>query len=143
MSSKQEEEDTHQKDMTSYYQSLLPDNREDQFYIDLEFIQNLCNPRYLNFLAQNGYFHQDEFLAYLKYLRYWKDPKYMKYLLFPQCLAFLDGIIDNIQFRNELTINEFVNYIHLQQGLHWVSGRSMISKQLKSNETANIEENKA
>jgi mediator of RNA polymerase II transcription subunit 31 len=114
-----------------YLQTLLPENREEQFYIDLEFIQNLCNARYLHYLAQNGYFQQEEFLKYLQYLTYWKDPQYMKYLLFPQCLAFLDAILENTQFRNELTISEFINYIHMQQGLHWVNGRSTVPDQLK------------
>jgi mediator of RNA polymerase II transcription subunit 31 len=108
-----------------YYKSLLPENREDQFYIDLEFLQNLCNARYLHYLAQNGYFQKEEFMKYLKYLRYWKEPQYMKYILFPQCLAFLDAVIDNVEFRSELTIQQFIEYIHVQQGTHWVAGRSI------------------
>lgn len=90
--------------------------------IDLEFVQNLSNARYLQFLAQQKYFEQDEFMAYLDHLRYWKRPEYCRLLLFPQCLTFLDLLIDNEKFRNELSFPEFVEHIHQQQGYHWMSG---------------------
>ncbi|XP_073874508.1 mediator of RNA polymerase II transcription subunit 31 isoform X2 [Macaca fascicularis] len=51
-----------------------------RFQLELEFVQCLANPNYLNFLAQRGYFKDKAFVNYLKYLLYWKDPEYAKYL---------------------------------------------------------------
>lgn len=93
---------------------------EDRFYIELEFVQNLANPKYLNHLAQNGYFEQESFLEFLKYLRYWKEPQYIKHIIFPQCLAFLDALIENPPFRRELALPQFVDFVHQQQGSHWM-----------------------
>ncbi|KAM7231779.1 hypothetical protein CapIbe_016540 [Capra ibex] len=56
-----------------------------RFQLELEFVQCLANPNYLNFLAQRGYFKDKAFVNYLKYLLYWKEPEYAKYL---NCLHF-------------------------------------------------------
>lgn len=98
---------------------------EERYLIELEFVQNLANPKYLNYLAQNGYFQQVEFIDYLKYLRYWKEPQYLKKLLFPQCLSFLDALIDNPQFCRELALPQFMEYVHAQQGAQWMSKDSL------------------
>ncbi|KAH7960987.1 hypothetical protein HPB49_025550 [Dermacentor silvarum] len=47
-----------------------------RFQIELEFVQCLANPNYLNFLAQRGYLKQKTFVNYLNYLQYWKKPEY-------------------------------------------------------------------
>lgn len=95
---------------------VIPDDNK-RLLIELEFVQNLSNPKYLNYLAQNGYLQQDSFINFLKYLLYWKDPKYTKLLVFPQCLSFLEALIYSPSFRRELLIPQFVDYIHQQQGL--------------------------
>lgn len=97
----------------------VPLNEGERFLIEIEFVQNLGNIRYLHFLAQTKKFDDPAFMNFLRYLRYWKQPEYMQYLVFPQCLAFLDALIDNPKFRNELLIPQFVDYCHQQQGLHW------------------------
>lgn len=40
-----------------------------RFQVELEFVQCLGNPNYLNFLAQRGYFKDPAFVNYLAYLR--------------------------------------------------------------------------
>ena len=46
-----------------------------RFQIELEFVQCLANPNYLNFLAQRGYFKERCFVNYLRYLHgYWTQP---------------------------------------------------------------------
>ncbi|XP_028643097.1 mediator of RNA polymerase II transcription subunit 31 isoform X2 [Grammomys surdaster] len=57
-----------------------------RFQLELEFVQCLANPNYLNFLAQRGYFKDKAFVNYLKYLLYWKEPEYAKYL--KNCIYF-------------------------------------------------------
>ena len=56
----------------------------------LEFIQSLASPAYLHYLATSGILYQSPFLDFLRYLRYWKEPQYAKYIIYPQCLYFLD-----------------------------------------------------
>ena len=46
--------------------------------IELEFVQCLANPAYLNWLAQNRYFDDPAFVKYLAYLQYWRRPEYSK-----------------------------------------------------------------
>ena len=43
-------------------------------------MQCLANPVYLNFLAQQKTLDRPDFVAYLAYLQYFKDPKYAKFL---------------------------------------------------------------
>ena len=46
----------------------LPSNR-DRLLIELEFVQNLANPTYLHYLAQNKYLDDEAFMAFLEYLQ--------------------------------------------------------------------------
>ena len=99
---------------------------DERFLIDLEFVQNLSNPKYLSYLAQNKYFQDAGFMKYLEYLRYFKDPKYLRHLLFPTCLRFLDELIDNSKFRQELLSPVFIEHIHAQQGITISSNASLL-----------------
>ncbi|CAI6093910.1 hypothetical protein V2G26_016972 [Clonostachys chloroleuca] len=54
-----------------------------RFEIELEFVQSLANPLYLNHLASQQLLTQPAFVAYLAYLRYWSRPPYVKYLIYP------------------------------------------------------------
>ncbi len=55
-----------------------------RFEVELEFVQCLSNPRYLNYLAQRLTLEEPSFLAYLEYLRYWKQPQYAKFIQYPR-----------------------------------------------------------
>ena len=96
-------------------ENVLPTD-EERFLIELEFIQNLSNPKYLSYLAQNRYFQDASFVEFLRYLQYFKEPKYLRHLIFPTCLTFLDQLIDNAHFRQDLLSPAFVDHIHAQQG---------------------------
>ncbi|KAH6888014.1 SOH1-domain-containing protein [Thelonectria olida] len=54
-----------------------------RFEIELEFVQSLANPYYLNHLASQKLLTQPAFVAYLAYLQYWSKPPYLKYLTYP------------------------------------------------------------
>ena len=72
----------------------LPEEQRRRFEIECEFVQSLANPHYLNcrscfkmyrkipVLAQRGYFKEDYFVSYLKYLLYWKKPEYSRFVPF-------------------------------------------------------------
>ena len=97
-------------------------NESDRFIADMEFVQALCNVRYLHYLSINKYFADPAFMAYLEYLQYWKRPEYSRLLQFPQCLKFLDVLIESENFRTELGIPSFVDFAHQQQGASWFTG---------------------
>ena len=98
-------------------QSILTDDRK-RFLLDLEFLQTLANPQYLNFLAQRNYFKNPAFINYLKYLLYFKEDNYIQYVRYPQALYFLD-LLQREQFRQELVNATYCRYIEDQQLLAW------------------------
>nr|XP_002130276.1 mediator of RNA polymerase II transcription subunit 31-like [Ciona intestinalis] len=89
-----------------------------RFQVELEFVQCLSNPNYLNFIAQRGYFKESTFVNYLEYLLYWKEPEYVKYLRYPQCLHMLE-LLQHQEFRNELVNAPCAKFIEDQMLLHW------------------------
>ncbi|KAI8472065.1 MAG: SOH1-domain-containing protein [Monoraphidium minutum] len=89
-----------------------------RFVVELEFLQCLANPFYLNWLAQNRYLEDPAFLHYLKYLDYWRQPAYAKYIKFPHCLLLLDLLLTE-QFRKSIAVAQVADDIHTQQFYHW------------------------
>lgn len=51
-----------------------------RFELELEFVQALANPYYLHSLAQQNILEQPAFINYLKYLLYWKEKDYARFL---------------------------------------------------------------
>ena len=53
-----------------------------RFELELEFVQALANPHYLESLAVQGILNQPAFVNYLKYLTYWldKDKGYSRFV---------------------------------------------------------------
>lgn len=98
-------------------QTILNDDHR-RFLLDLEFVQTLANPKYLNFLAQRNYLKNPAFINYLDYLRYFKKPEYIKHIRYPQCLYFLD-LLQHEQFRQELVQENYCRYIEDQQLYAW------------------------
>ena len=115
--------DAHQDEQAVVLVSSDADSLENEdrkrFQIELEFVQSLANPSYLNFLAQRGYFKSETFLNYLKYLMYWKKPEYCKYLMYPQCLSLLE-MLQHEQFLKEIVNAACSKYIDEQILLIWL-----------------------
>ena len=60
-----------------------------RFQYELEFVQMLSNPNYLECISlinidllHNGYFEDPAFINFLKYLLYWKQPEYTRFLMY-------------------------------------------------------------
>ncbi|KAB7493853.1 Mediator of RNA polymerase II transcription subunit 31, partial [Armadillidium nasatum] len=94
------------------------DTKKLRFQVELEFVQCLANPNYVNFLAQRGYFKEKTFINYLKYLLYWKEPEYAKFLKYPMCLYYLD-LLQYESFRKEIINAQCCKFIDDQMLLHW------------------------
>lgn len=88
-------------------------------YIEASHIENLVLLKTAG-LAKELYFEQFDFLAFLKYLEYWKRPEYIKCLSFPQCLTFLDYILSSPAFRKKLKDPVAVAALKHQQSCAWI-----------------------
>lgn len=69
-------------------------------------------------MAQRGYFKDAAFINYLKYLLYWKEPEYARYLKYPMCLYFLD-LLQYEHFRREVVNAQCCKFIDDQAILLW------------------------
>lgn len=86
--------------------------------IELEFVQSLSNIQYVNYLAQNSYFSNEEFINYLNYLTYWKEPNNSKYLVYPNCLHILT-LLQSEEFRKSIVNPEFMNSLMNDMVKRW------------------------
>ncbi|XP_008651651.1 mediator of RNA polymerase II transcription subunit 31 isoform X1 [Zea mays] len=100
-----------------------PDNGSQRFLLELEFVQCLANPTYIHYLAQNRYFEDEAFIGYLKYLKYWQRPEYIKYIMYPHCLFFLE-LLQNANFRNAMAHPTNKELAHRQQYFFWKNYRN-------------------
>ncbi|KAL1244504.1 Mediator of RNA polymerase II transcription subunit 31-A [Trichinella spiralis] len=89
-----------------------------RFQVELEFVQCLANPNYLNYLAQRDFFKNPAFINYLKYLLYWKRQEYAKYLKFPQCLHILE-LLQTEEFRTAMMRVPNSKFLEDQMLLQW------------------------
>ncbi|XP_003572096.1 mediator of RNA polymerase II transcription subunit 31 [Brachypodium distachyon] len=100
-----------------------PMDGRQRFLLELEFIQCLANPIYIHYLAQNRYFEDEAFIGYLKYLKYWQRPEYIKYIMYPHCLFFLE-LLQNANFRNAMAHPASKEVAHRQQYFFWKNYRN-------------------
>ncbi|ROV96657.1 hypothetical protein VSDG_05615 [Cytospora chrysosperma] len=86
-----------------------------RFEIELEFVQSLANPYYLNHLAAQKLLQQPAFVEYLRYLQYWGKPPYLKYLIYPgPTLKHLE-LLQQERFRHDIISPDLVNAL-VQEG---------------------------
>ncbi|KAH7135648.1 mediator of RNA polymerase II transcription subunit 31 [Dendryphion nanum] len=85
-----------------------------RFELELEFVQCLANPAYLNYLAMQKMFDKPEFLAYLDYLQYFKEPKYAKYLFYPGPTLRTLELLQQASFRRDIASPNLVDAMSLE-----------------------------
>ncbi|KAH7092714.1 SOH1-domain-containing protein [Auriculariales sp. MPI-PUGE-AT-0066] len=96
-------------------------NRE-RFELELEFVQSLANPYYLQQLAQHGILQQPEFVNYLDYLQYWKQRDYARFIQYPHALHHLD-LLQKKAFREQIAKDEWRDFLNQKQFDHWRTWR--------------------
>ena len=90
-----------------------------RFIVELEFVECLANPRYLQYLAQHKLLDDECFINYIDYLQYWRDPEYIQYISHPHCLFFLE-LLQKKEFRDRLQSDaSYVEMIFNNQYWHW------------------------
>ncbi|KAJ9155613.1 hypothetical protein NKR23_g1937 [Pleurostoma richardsiae] len=87
-----------------------------RFEIELEFVQSLANPYYLNHLAAQKFLQQPAFVAYLAYLQYWSKPPYLKYLTYPGPTLKNLELLQQERFRQDIISPDLVSAL-VQEGL--------------------------
>jgi len=97
-------------------------NRE-KFELELEFVQSLANPFYLQSLAQQNVLADPAFIRYLEYLLYWKEREYARFIVYPHALHHLD-LLQNQEFRDALKIGDTAPWLHQKQFDHWRTWRA-------------------
>lgn len=88
------------------------------FEKELEFVQLLCNPEYLRWLYKEGHFARSDFKDYLRHLLYFKDPKYSRFLVYPQCIPILEKLIQE-DILKELSEDSFYTKLSESQLYVW------------------------
>ncbi|KAG6552780.1 hypothetical protein Mapa_005728 [Marchantia paleacea] len=89
-----------------------------RFEWELEFVQCLANPSYIHFLAQSGYFDDESFVGYLKYLQYWQRTEYVRFIVYPHTFFFLE-LLQNAGFRLVMSHQANKDMAHRQQFYFW------------------------
>jgi mediator of RNA polymerase II transcription subunit 31 len=67
-----------------------------RFELELEFVQSLANPHYLQALAQQNIMEDPSFILYLDYLKYWSQPDYARFIM---CVKACRPVIMTLVFR--------------------------------------------
>ncbi|PPJ56107.1 hypothetical protein CBER1_02046 [Cercospora berteroae] len=74
----------------------------DRFTLELEFVQMLANPQYMSYLADKKLLENEEFVAYLDYLQYFRDPTYLRYLQYPGPTLRALELLQEERFRKDI-----------------------------------------
>lgn len=76
--------------------------------LGLQFVQCLGNPWYMHHLAGQKLLEKAEFIAYLHYLQYFSQPKYIKYLTYPGPTLQALRLLQQEKFRQDILMPETV-----------------------------------
>ncbi|KAL8714166.1 MAG: hypothetical protein Q9220_001895 [cf. Caloplaca sp. 1 TL-2023] len=80
-----------------------------RFELELEFVQALANPHYLNHLASQKLLQDPSFVEYLKYLQYFTRPEYTSYLLYPGPTLKSLELLQQEKFRQDILSPDVVS----------------------------------
>ncbi|CAO1599904.1 MAG: hypothetical protein LQ349_004419 [Xanthoria aureola] len=82
-----------------------------RFELELEFVQALANPYYLNHLASQKLLQDSTFVAYLNYLQYFAQPEYTRYLSYPGPTLKALELLQQERFRQEILSPDIVAHL--------------------------------
>ncbi|KAI9703663.1 MAG: hypothetical protein M1836_007433 [Candelina mexicana] len=95
-----------------------------RFELELEFVQCLANPWYLNHLATQKLLDNPSFIAYLDYLQYFKQPRYAKFLTYPGPTLKALQLLQQEKFRKDIMSPDIVARM-LEEGVRASVGGSI------------------
>ncbi|KAJ9620632.1 suppressor of hpr1 [Taxawa tesnikishii (nom. ined.)] len=91
-----------------------------RFELELEFVQSLSNPHFLQHLATQKLFDDPAFVAYLGYLQYWSEPKYIRYLSWPGPTVRALELLQQEQFRRDILLPDVASRL-INEGLEAIT----------------------
>ncbi|KAJ4313939.1 Mediator of RNA polymerase II transcription subunit 31 [Neodidymelliopsis sp. IMI 364377] len=94
-----------------------------RFELELEFVQCLANPVYLNFLATQKMYEKADFVAYLGYLQYFQRPEYAKFLHHPGPTLRALELLQQERFRREILNPGLMNRLIVEGQKNAVPGQ--------------------
>ena len=74
-------------------------------------------------LAQQSILSSPAFLGYLEYLQYFKQPRYARFIQYPQCLHHLELCVKSESFREAIRHDTTVGELAREQTEHWRTWR--------------------
>lgn len=77
-------------------------------------------------LAQQGTLSDPSFQNYLTHLEYFKQPRYSKFIQYPQCLHHLELLIKSQSFREALMHDATIGELAKIQVEHWKTWRERL-----------------
>ena len=89
-----------------------------RFELELELVQSLSNPFYLNHLASQHLFQDPAFVAYLDYLQYFIRPEYLRLLSYPGPTLKALELLQQERFRTEILSPDLANALANE----WIEG---------------------
>ncbi|TNJ29814.1 putative SOH1 protein [Giardia muris] len=72
----------------------MTEESRERLALDLEFVNLLAIPEYVQALADAEYFKDERFLTYLQYLQYFRHLPYVRLLRYPRSLFMLEHLLD-------------------------------------------------
>ncbi|CAA9958788.1 SOH1 Rad5p-binding protein [Pyrenophora teres f. maculata] len=94
-----------------------------RFELELEFVQCLANPVYLNYLAQQKTLDKPDFVAYLGYLQYFKQPRYAKFLHHPGPTLRALELLQQERFRQDILAPGLMDRLVIEGQRHAVPAK--------------------
>ncbi|KAH9472794.1 hypothetical protein MJO28_001344 [Puccinia striiformis f. sp. tritici] len=111
-----------------------PDLQQDKeanqvrFEEDLEFVQSLANPHFMQELTLNGTLRSETMINYLQYLKYFHDPNYARFVRYPNALKILDLLNNSEEFRTMIETQEHAQLLTDKFIQNWISLSGRLSK---------------
>ncbi|POW12442.1 hypothetical protein PSTT_04506 [Puccinia striiformis] len=99
-----------------------------RFEEDLEFVQSLANPHFVQELTLNGALRSETMISYLQYLKYFHDPDYARFVRYPNSLKILDLLNCSEQSRTMIETDQHAQLLTNKLIQNWISLSGRLNK---------------
>ncbi|MBW0513773.1 hypothetical protein O181_053488 [Austropuccinia psidii MF-1] len=99
-----------------------------RFEEDLEFVQSLANPHFVQELTLNDTLRSETMINYLNYLKYFHDPDYARFVRYPNALKILDLLNTSEKFRTMIETQETAQLLTDKFIQNWISLSGRLNK---------------
>ncbi|KAG0148274.1 hypothetical protein CROQUDRAFT_655199 [Cronartium quercuum f. sp. fusiforme G11] len=104
------------------------DANQVRFEEDLEFVQSLANPHFVQELTLKGILASEPMINYLNYLKYFHEPRYAIFIRYPNCLLILDLLTKSEKFRTMMESQESSQFLSDKFIQNWITLSGRLNK---------------